>query len=115
MRRKSYSSSRRESINKERIIRKLSQLARELKGKDGNILKVVLFGSLADDTFTTRSDADILIILKESELPFVERIPQFLLHFSEGDVPVDVFPYTEEELENIPFAKRALEKGITLA
>ncbi|MGC9004766.1 MAG: nucleotidyltransferase domain-containing protein [bacterium] len=102
-------------MDREKILKKLTKLARELKEKDGNVLRVILFGSLVEDTYTPYSDADILIILKKSELPIIERIPYFLLHFSRGDLPVDVFPYTEEEVKSIPFAQRALLKGIPLA
>lgn len=102
-------------MNSEKIIKQLRKLARDLKKKDKNVLKLVLFGSLVQEVHTPRSDADILIILKKSELPFLERIPPFLLHFSECEIPVDVFPYTEEEIENLPFAQRALAEGINLA
>jgi len=78
-------------------------------------VRLVLFGSLAEERQTPRSDADILIILKESDQPFIERIPYFLLHFRSVDVPVDVFPYTEEEVKDTPFARQALERGIILA
>lgn len=56
------------------------------------VLAVVLFGSLARGEATAMSDADVLILLKESPLPFAERLvaykPQGL------GVPVEVFPYT---------------------
>ena len=84
------------------------------KAKDKNIKKIILFGSLANDTYTGISDADVLIILRESKQRFMDRIPKLIFYFIDTPVPVDVFPYTEEEVENIPLAKRALSEGVVL-
>lgn len=49
------------------------------------------------------SDADVLIILRDSPRPFHERIPEFLR--SGVGISLDVFPYTLSE------ATRALQEG----
>lgn len=49
------------------------------------------------------SDADVLILLSGSSLPFHERLPQFL-RFGVG-ISLDVFPYTLSE------AAQALREG----
>lgn len=101
-------------LNKERVVEKLTKISRKVKMRDKNIKKIILFGSLVDDTYTTLSDADLLIILKESNLRFMDRIPQLIYHFLDAPVEVDIFPYTEKEIENIPLAKRAISRGIVL-
>ena len=101
-------------LNKKKVVEKLSKLALRAKAKDKNIKKIILFGSLANDTYTGISDADVLIILRESKQRFMDRIPKLIFYFIDTPVPVDVFPYTEEEVENIPLAKRALSEGVVL-
>ncbi|MDI6716841.1 MAG: nucleotidyltransferase domain-containing protein, partial [Actinomycetota bacterium] len=79
-------------LNKEKVIEDLKKLATEAKKKDKNIKKVVLFGSLVKNTFTAFSDADLLIVLKDSKVRFIDRIPHFLFLFLDAPIPVDVFP-----------------------
>jgi UTP:GlnB (protein PII) uridylyltransferase len=40
--------------------------------------RVVLFGSLARGDAAPGSDADLLVVLSHSDLPFLERIPRYL-------------------------------------
>ena len=63
------------------------------------MLQVVLFGSLATGRATVRSDADLLIVLREHPDPARERIAEYLDAFREAPVPVDVFPFTVGEIE----------------
>lgn len=102
-------------LNKEKVIKILSRLAAKAKARDKNILKIILFGSLVNNTYTALSDADLIIILKESNQRFIDRIPDFLQIFLDAPVPVDVFPYTEKEARRIKLAKDAISKGIILA
>lgn len=90
-------------IDREAILARLTRWARELGEQDENVMAVVLFGSLARGDHTAASDADVLIILRESTVRFDERIPAFMP--SNIGVGVDVFPYTLSE------TKRALEEG----
>lgn len=71
-------------------------------GEDPGVLAVVLFGSLARGDATAASDADVLIILRDSPVDFVERLVQYK-PVGLG-VSVEVFPYTLEE------ARRALSE-----
>jgi predicted nucleotidyltransferase len=61
------------------------------------------------------SDIDLLVILRESEESFLTRIPRFFP--SRFPVGVDVFPYTEKEVERMKregnfFISRALQEGV---
>jgi predicted nucleotidyltransferase len=101
-------------LNKKKIIEKLKQLALKTKSKDKNIFKIFLFGSLVNDTYTGTSDADLIIVLKKSNLRFLDRIPDFALLFLDLPISVDIFPYTEKEVEHIPFAQKAISEGLRL-
>jgi predicted nucleotidyltransferase len=101
-------------LNRNLVIEKLTKMALRLSARDNNIKKIVLFGSLANNTYTGTSDADLLIILKESSHRMIDRIPNLMQHFVRAPVPVDIFPYTESEVKAIPLAQRALREGITL-
>ena len=112
---RSFNMQKAKFLNKKQVLKKLSELASLIITKDNSIRKIILFGSIANDTYTTTSDADLLIILKDSNLRMIDRIPDLLLHFVNAPVPVDVFPYTENEIKHIPFAQKALREGIDLA
>ena len=80
--------------------------------EDENILKIILFGSLAEKRAVPGSDADILIIFERDDKTFIDRIAVWSEKFS-LDFPAEIFPYTEKELNN-PIALEAIKKGITL-
>jgi len=103
-------------IDGKAILNRLRRWAQEL-GRDENVLAVVLFGSLARGDHTPASDADLLIILRDSPLRFDERIPAFMP--SGIGIGVDVFPYTLDEVrrgveEGWGVAGIALKEGIFL-
>ncbi|MEW6684619.1 MAG: nucleotidyltransferase domain-containing protein [Candidatus Edwardsbacteria bacterium] len=106
------------SLNREEVLTKLSKIARELISQDKNVLKIVLFGSLSNSNYSPHSDIDLLIILANDKRRRMDRIPQYLLYFLSVGLPVDVFPFTIEEVvkagEN-SFFKRINENGIILA
>ncbi|WP_301664589.1 nucleotidyltransferase domain-containing protein [Methanoculleus frigidifontis] len=80
---------------------------------DPNVLRVVLFGSFAEERAVPGSDVDVMIVLADDERPFLERISAFLTYFSDIGIGVDLFPYTVREMDN-PLARRASETGILL-
>ncbi|HPD07587.1 MAG TPA: nucleotidyltransferase domain-containing protein [Candidatus Bipolaricaulis sp.] len=84
------------------ILARLEEGARE-KGREPDVLAVVRFGSMARGDCTPASDADVLIVLDRSVVPFHDRIPRFQpMGMGVGG---DVFPYTREE------AARPLSEG----
>lgn len=100
----------------ERWRSELSAWARSLSERS-EVLAVVLFGSLAQGRATAMSDADILIVLQESALPFAERM---VVYKPQGlGIGVEVFPYTLEEarqswLEGWGMVRPALQEGVVL-
>lgn len=62
------------------------------------------------------SDADILIVVRGSDTPFIDRASRFRDYFADIGLGVDLFVYTEQEIAagTIPLAATALRTGIDL-
>jgi len=85
--------------DKSKVLRELRAYAKKLKRTAPEVEKVGLFGSYATDSFGPASDVDLLIILRKSAEPFVDRIPDYLP--DNLSVCCDVFPYTAEEISRM--------------
>jgi predicted nucleotidyltransferase len=88
-------------LRREEVLPHLADLARELVALRLDVLEVSLFGSLARGNHGASSDADIYILLRSDPRRFIDRISEFLDHFSDVGVPVEVFPYTLQEMETM--------------
>ncbi|MGB2728520.1 MAG: nucleotidyltransferase domain-containing protein [Halobacteriota archaeon] len=99
-------------LEQEQLVEEIHKVAREVGEANGNVLKIILFGSLAERRGVPGSDADILIILERDDKPFMDRIAEWSERFS-LDFPVEIFPYTKKERNN-PIAQGAVKSGITL-
>lgn len=81
--------------------------------------RVILFGSFARGDYHALSDVDLLIV-KETETPFLERIGQVLALFDWHDaLPIEPLVYTPQELACMrqarnPFIERVLKEGIVI-
>ena len=92
----------------------LKDYVQKLYRENPEIEKVIAFGSFVKDQSVPGSDLDLLIILKKSKLPFIKRISKYMP--SEFPIGVDVFAYTQEEVEKMIgegnfFLRTALEEG----
>jgi predicted nucleotidyltransferase len=102
-------------------MRKLRRCARDLVDDRHEVRRVLLFGSLARGEDSTRSDADIVVILRESRHRRIfDRTHDFRPYFSPAHIPVDVLAYTEAEVERMrsrgnPFMCQVLSEGVMLA
>jgi predicted nucleotidyltransferase len=63
------------------------------------IEEIWLFGSLARREATPASDADIVLVLSHSSLPFLERPPHYA--FDDCGVATDLLAYTHAEMERM--------------
>lgn len=104
-------------LDRKKVDENIRAYARQLV-EDSQVLAVVLFGSLARGQATAMSDADILILLRDSSKPFHERTPD-LLRPGMG-ISLDVFPYTLSEAvqslqEGWGVVALALREGVWLA
>ena len=100
------------NLLKSRIRRAAANLSRNHE----EVVRVVLFGSVASDRALPSSDADILIVVREIDLPFIDRATRFCDYFADIGVGGDLFVYTEREVAagTIPLATNALRTGIVL-
>jgi predicted nucleotidyltransferase len=115
MQRKLSRSVRVKYFDKKLVEQSLWGYLKEIAVKHSEVERVFLFGSFVRDESVPGSDIDLLVILRESEESFLNRIPRFLP--SRFPVGVDVFPYTEKEVERMKregnfFITRALEEGV---
>ncbi len=104
-------------LDKAGIRRRLDQAVGKLVRRYPEIERVVLFGSLARDDAVPGSDADLLVVLRESNLPFLDRFTRYLPNHC--GIGVEVFAYTKAELEKMThernlFILDALREGETL-
>jgi len=117
MQEKSFTSVKITWFDRHTVIQALRQAVKKLAASHPEIKAVFLFGSLIRGDAVPGSDADLLIILNDSDLPFIDRIPHYIP--SGCKIDVDVFPYTEKEIQKMMdegnyFIKRALKEGIEL-
>lgn len=117
MRERSSDSVRVFFADKDKVLRELRAWAADLRARRPDVERVGLFGSYATDTYGPRSDADLLIVLRDSDKWFRDRIPEF----PPGDlsVPCDVFPYTAAEIEKLrrdesPWIMHVLDEAVWL-
>jgi predicted nucleotidyltransferase len=80
--------------------------------------RVILFGSLSRGDAVPGSDADLLVILGDSDLPFHDRSGRY--RFEGVGIGTDVFAYTQVEVdamlaEGNEFLSEALRGGKELA
>ena len=88
-----------------------------LKTQHPEIERVVLFGSLCRGDAVPGSDADVLLVLRESALSFRERSAYYVP--KDVGIGVDIFAYTRSELEAMYISKnafvlQALKEGMDL-
>jgi predicted nucleotidyltransferase len=81
-------------------------------------IKVILFGSAARENSGPDSDADFLVIKKDTPLYGLDRIRQ-LSRMIERNIPIDLIVYRPEEIEERlrlgdPFVKMILQEGKVL-
>ena len=103
-------------LDRSLLMSRITQAARTLAGQHEAVVRVVLFGSVASDRAVPTSDADLLVVMRACDTPPLDRAALFREHFTDLEVGVDLFVYTEREVAagNIPIATRALRTGIVL-
>lgn len=104
-------------VDRDEILALARETARRIGTGHPQVLRVLLFGSFARGDYGSRSDLDLLIILKASVKSLSERIADLLQYAP--PYPVDVLPLTEAEVESRlddgdSFLRQALNEGILL-
>ena len=80
------------------------------------VRRIIWFGSRVDGAPTPSSDVDVCVVISESRRPVRDRIGDYLpFGFPVG---IDLFPYTESELERLetehPSWYAAIASGVDL-
>jgi predicted nucleotidyltransferase len=93
-------------FDKDAVWRAVEAHASALAVRFPEIEEIRVFGSLVKGTAVPGSDVDLLIVLGESDRPFLDRIPAYL----PGAFPcgLDVFPYTRAEIERMANDRNSL-------
>ena len=86
-------------LDRTEVLRRLREAVRTLTLSHPEIKEGVLFGSLARGEAVPGSDADVLLVLSDSDLPFIER--SVLYRLGDVGVDVDVLAYTRRELDEM--------------
>ena len=101
-------------LNREETVRRLTTAMKALRTRRPEIDRAVLFGSLQRGDTVPGSDADVLVVVCATDLPFAQRAAAYR---PEGvGVPVDLYVYTRAELADMlasgnRFVRRALAEG----
>ena len=104
-------------LDREEVVEKTRAAVAALARERAEIERVVMFGSMARGDAVPGSDVDLLVALSESSVPFLDRSVEYK---PEGiPVGVDVFAYTEDEMEKMTrdghmLLKQALSEGVTV-
>ena len=95
---------------------RIRQAVRNLSRQHEEVVQVVLFGSVASGRAVPSSDADILVVVRDTETPLLDRAVLYRDHFTDIGVGVDLFVYTSAEVSDgsVPVAAAALRTGIEL-
>lgn len=95
---------------------RLAEAVGRMAARQPEVERVVLFGSLARGDAAPGSDADLLVVLSQSDLPFLQRITRYMP--ADAGIGVDIFPYTLDELAGKLAAQprwaREVAAGVTL-
>lgn len=85
--------------DKQKVLNEAKLWAESVGLSDRNIVKIFCFGSICTGRWGVGSDLDILIILKETTVPFISRAMTF--DASAISVPTDILVYTESEIATL--------------
>jgi len=83
-------------FDKDAAWRAVAAYASALGARDPDVEEIRVFGSLVKGTAVPGSDVDLLIVLRDSNRPFLDRIAAYVP--GAFPCPVDVFPYTRAEI-----------------
>ncbi|HLW80314.1 MAG TPA: nucleotidyltransferase domain-containing protein [Terriglobia bacterium] len=82
-------------IDHAQVIRDLRQAVAEAKSRCPEILKVYLFGSLVQGTWTADSDADLMVVVRREFAG--DHLERGGYHIRVKSIPTDTLVYTEAE------------------
>jgi uncharacterized protein len=84
---------------KQKVLNEAKLWAKSTGLGDDNIIRIFCFGSICTDIWGVGSDLDIIIILKQTTVPFISRAS--LYNSSAISVPTDILVYTQSEITEL--------------
>lgn len=107
------------ALDHEALVQELRVRAARLVAERQEVVEVRLFGSLARAQAAPGSDADVLVVVRQTARPFVDRADELRPYFEGLGVGCDVLVYSEAEVSPLaaapPLARAALVEGLVLA
>ena len=105
------------SNNRAAVERAVRAWARQISERRPEVRRIIWFGSRVTGTPAPGSDVDVCVVLAHADKPFRDRLGDYLPYgFPVG---VDLFPYTEAELERLrrehPSWHAAIASGVEIA
>jgi predicted nucleotidyltransferase len=102
---KSYGSVQILSINYKILLEELRRIARTIKKTDSAVKKIFLFGSFAQGNYTPESDIDLLIIIEDTDVPFLFRRDKYIGFYMSIPFDMNILVYTQREIDNLTIDK----------
>jgi predicted nucleotidyltransferase len=107
-------------LDREGLIARLRECARDLLDRRPDVVEVRLFGSLARGDAHPGSDADLFVVLRDGAGSFLERLAPLARTFTGVGVGCDVIAYTESEAGTLrtrgdAFARAVFDEALILA
>lgn len=103
-------------VDQAAVVEALRGCARQLKAQCADVVAIYLFGSFATGTATPRSDADIILEIRNADRNLGQKVRDAAMDvFLTAPVPVDLFVTSSAELvEGRGVASRVLCEGVRL-
>jgi predicted nucleotidyltransferase len=98
MQNKSSSSVEVRFLDRDEVIRALREAVAEAKARYPEIVKVYLFGSLMNGSWTAASDADLIVVVRKEFREFADSCPYQIYTRA---IPVDSLVYSESEFQKL--------------
>ncbi len=98
---KSLGSVKIQSVDYDALMDTIKGDAHTIKAQHPLVKNILLFGSFYKRNYTPESDVDILIIVEETEAPFLQRRDIFIRFFQNIPFDVNILVYTEMEIKKM--------------
>lgn len=98
-------------LDRDRAAALLKEGALRLGRERAEVVYIGLFGSLAEGRAVPGSDADLVVIVEESDLRPMDRPLVYGPYFEHVGLGIDLFCYTRDELATVPLAGKALARS----
>jgi predicted nucleotidyltransferase len=107
------------SVDYDALIKSIERVCEGIRENYSHVKKILLFGSFYKGNYTPESDIDILIEVKHTDVPFMERRDLFADFFENIPFDINMLVYTEDELNSMIekgnlFVKEVLSESLEL-